>query len=41
MIEVRNAVKVYSRGKTQVKALGVDHLSVPKGQFLSVMGWLR
>ena len=38
MIEVRNATKVYRRGKTEVRALSVDSLTVPKGQFLSVMG---
>ena len=38
MIEVRNATKVYKRGKTSVRALAIDTLTVPKGQFLSVMG---
>ena len=38
MIEVRNATKVYRRGKTEVRALSLDALNVPKGQFLSVMG---
>ena len=38
MIEVRNATRVYRRGKTQLTALDVDTLSVPKGQFLSIMG---
>ncbi len=38
MIEVRNAIKVYRRGKTEVRALSLDTLTVPKGQFLSVMG---
>lgn len=38
MIEVRKAVKVYRRGRTEVRALDLEHLSVPKGQFLSVMG---
>ena len=38
MIEVVNAVKVYKRGKNEVRALNGVSLSVPKGQFLSVMG---
>ncbi len=38
MIEVRNATKVYKRGKTEVRALNLETLTVPKGQFLSVMG---
>jgi putative ABC transport system ATP-binding protein len=38
MIEVRNATKIYRRGKTEVKALSVSSLIVPRGQFLSVMG---
>ncbi len=38
MIEVSAARKVYQRGKTQVQALDVARLVVPKGQFLSVMG---
>ncbi len=38
MIEVSNVVKVYQRGKTVVRALDGVSLSVPKGQFLSVMG---
>ncbi len=38
MIEVKNVSRVYRRGRTELKALGVDHLHVPKGQFLSVMG---
>ncbi len=38
MIEVRNATKVYRRGKTEVRALCLEKLVVPKGQFLSVMG---
>jgi putative ABC transport system ATP-binding protein len=38
MIEVRGATRVYRRGKTEVRALAIQHLSVPRGQFLSVMG---
>jgi len=38
MIEVRNVVKVYRRGKNEVPALQGVSLSVPRGQFLSVMG---
>ncbi|MFT3706682.1 MAG: ABC transporter ATP-binding protein [Archangium sp.] len=38
MIEVANVVKVYKRGKTEVRALNGVSLTVPKGQFLSVMG---
>ena len=38
MIEVTGVTRVYSRGKTSLKALDVDSLSVPKGQFLSIMG---
>ncbi|MFZ5467839.1 MAG: ABC transporter ATP-binding protein [Myxococcota bacterium] len=38
MIEVHKATKVYRRGKTEVRALAVESLTVPKGQFLSVMG---
>jgi putative ABC transport system ATP-binding protein len=38
MIEVANVVKVYKRGKTEVRALNGVSLSVPRGQFLSVMG---
>jgi putative ABC transport system ATP-binding protein len=38
MIEVANATKVYHRGKTDVPALAIGSLIVPKGQFLSVMG---
>jgi putative ABC transport system ATP-binding protein len=38
MIEVQSATKVYRRGKTEVRALSVASLVVPKGQFLSVMG---
>ncbi|MBL8911202.1 MAG: ABC transporter ATP-binding protein [Archangium sp.] len=38
MIEVSNVVKVYKRGKTEVRALNGVSLSVPRGQFLSVMG---
>ncbi len=38
MIEIRDAVKVYHRGHTEVRALNGINLTVPKGQFLSVMG---
>jgi putative ABC transport system ATP-binding protein len=38
MIEVSNVVKVYQRGKTEVRALDGVSLTVPKGQFLSIMG---
>lgn len=38
MIEVVDAVKVYRRGHGEVRALNGVSLSVPKGQFLSVMG---
>ncbi|MBL8919707.1 MAG: ABC transporter ATP-binding protein [Myxococcaceae bacterium] len=38
MIDVVDAVKVYRRGHGEVRALNGVSLSVPKGQFLSVMG---
>jgi putative ABC transport system ATP-binding protein len=38
MIEVDQAVKVYRRGRTEVRALAGVTLTVPRGQFLSVMG---
>ncbi|MDY7228603.1 ABC transporter ATP-binding protein [Hyalangium rubrum] len=38
MIEVHEATKVYRRGRTEVRALGGVSLTVPRGQFLSVMG---
>ncbi len=38
MISVQNAVRIYKRGKTEVKALDLASLVVPTGQFLSVMG---
>ena len=38
MIEVRDVVKVYRRGKNEVPALQGVSLTVPRGQFLSVMG---
>ncbi len=38
MIEVVQAVKVYRRGHSEVRALNGVSLAVPKGQFLSVMG---
>lgn len=38
MIEVKDVTKVYRRGKTEVRALSVSRLHVPRGQFLSVMG---
>jgi putative ABC transport system ATP-binding protein len=38
MIEVLGATKVYRRGRTEVRALAGVSLTVPRGQFLSVMG---
>ena len=38
MIEVSEATKVYRRGRTEVRALAGVSLTVPRGQFLSVMG---
>ena len=38
MIDVQNVAKVYRRGKTELRALSVEKLHVPRGQFLSVMG---
>ncbi|HYX91800.1 MAG TPA: ABC transporter ATP-binding protein [Myxococcaceae bacterium] len=38
MIDVRDVTKIYRRGKTEVRALSVSQLHVPRGQFLSVMG---
>jgi putative ABC transport system ATP-binding protein len=38
MIEVKDVVKVYRRGANEVRALDGVSLSVPKGQFLSIMG---
>jgi len=38
MIEVLDATKIYRRGKTEVRALSLSKLYVPRGQFLSVMG---
>jgi putative ABC transport system ATP-binding protein len=38
MIEVTNVVKVYRRGKNEIRALDDVSLTVPKGQFLSIMG---
>jgi putative ABC transport system ATP-binding protein len=38
VIEVMGVTRVYRRGKTELKALDVEKLSVPKGQFLSIMG---
>ena len=38
MIEVKGATRVYRRGKTEVRALALDYLHVPRGEFLSVMG---
>jgi len=38
VIEVKNATRIYRRGKTEVRALSIESLVVPKGQFLSVMG---
>jgi putative ABC transport system ATP-binding protein len=38
LISVRDLKKVYHRGRTEVPALRLAELTVPKGQFLSVMG---
>jgi putative ABC transport system ATP-binding protein len=38
MIEVKNVVKVYRRGTNEVRALDGVSLSVPRGQFVSIMG---
>jgi putative ABC transport system ATP-binding protein len=38
MIEVKDIAKVYRRGTNEVRALDGVSLSVPKGQFLSIMG---
>jgi putative ABC transport system ATP-binding protein len=38
VIEVNAVTRVYRRGKTELKALDVEALTVPKGQFLSIMG---
>jgi putative ABC transport system ATP-binding protein len=38
MIEVVDARKVYRRGRTEVQALAGVTLTVPRGEFLSVMG---
>ncbi len=38
MIEVSEVTKVYRRGRTEVRALAGVSLTVPRGQFLSVMG---
>jgi putative ABC transport system ATP-binding protein len=38
VIEVKNATRIYRRGKTEVRALSLESLVVPRGQFLSVMG---
>ena len=38
MIEVVEVAKVYRRGRTEVRALAGVSLTVPKGEFLSVMG---
>ncbi len=38
MIDIVEAMKVYRRGRTEVRALAGVTLAVPKGQFLSVMG---
>jgi putative ABC transport system ATP-binding protein len=38
MIEVREVTKVYRRGQNEVRALNGASLTVPAGQFLSVMG---
>jgi len=38
MIEAAEVAKVYRRGRTEVRALAGVSLTVPKGEFLSVMG---
>ncbi|WP_043401904.1 ABC transporter ATP-binding protein [Archangium violaceum] len=38
MIEAVDVAKVYRRGRTEVRALAGVSLTVPKGEFLSVMG---
>lgn len=38
MIQLENVTKLYRRGKNEVRALALESLVVPKGQFLSVMG---
>ncbi len=38
MIDVQNVVKVYRRGSNEVRALDGVSLTVPRGQFLSIMG---
>lgn len=38
MIQIENVTRVYRRGKTEVRALALEGLTVPRGQFLSVMG---
>lgn len=38
MIEAVEVAKVYRRGRTEVRALAGVSLTVPKGEFLSVMG---
>ncbi len=38
MIDVHDVARVYRRGKTELRALSVERLHVPRGQFLSVMG---
>ncbi|MCY1080962.1 ABC transporter ATP-binding protein [Archangium lansingense] len=38
MIEAVEVAKVYQRGRTEVRALAGVSLTVPKGEFLSVMG---
>jgi putative ABC transport system ATP-binding protein len=38
MIELHAVTKVYRRGRTEVRALAGVSLTVPRGQFLSVMG---
>jgi putative ABC transport system ATP-binding protein len=38
MIDVKDIVKVYRRGTNQIRALDGVSLSVPRGQFLSIMG---
>jgi putative ABC transport system ATP-binding protein len=38
VIALSSVTKIYRRGATQVRALSLDTLQVPRGQFLSVMG---
>jgi putative ABC transport system ATP-binding protein len=38
MIELRNVIKVFSQGRSQIRALDGVSLTVPRGRFVSVMG---